>query len=148
MAKNKKPAKKHRPREVLQDPVHYVLQGFRPLTDIREADVPLRVRNHLALEALMQGRATMGDLGTLITASNVVMALKSQGFGEDCCDIALAGADALEALQARGRLVGTGPELVAIKRMMELHDAQLDRTRITDLDAAVRLVRKKEAILV
>lgn len=148
MAKNKKPAKKYRPREVLQDPVHYVLQGFRPLTDIREADVPLRVRNHLALEALMQGRATMGDLGTLITASNVVMALKSQGFGEDCCDIALAGADALEALQARGRLVGTGPELVAIKRMMELHDAQLDRTRITDLDAAVRLVRKKEAILV
>ena len=60
----------------------------------------------------------------------------------------VAGADALEALQARGRLVGTGPELVAIKRMMELHDAQLDRTRITDLDAAVRLVRKKEAILV
>lgn len=135
----------YRPRPVLQDPVNWVLGGFRPLTDLREANTVLRTRNHLALAAVTQGRATGDDVNTLITASNMTTALTREGFGKAYRDIARAGADAVEALRNRQRKVCTGPELTAIKVMMELHDKQLDVVRIMDLDAALKVARSKQS---
>ena len=57
-------------------------------------------------------------------------------------------ADAIETLRDSKRLVCTGPELTAIKRMIELHDAQLDIVRINDLDAAIKLAKSKQAVAV
>ena len=135
---------KYRPRPVIADTMHYVRAGFRPLTDVVDQDRHLRTRNHLALEAVMRGQATRDDIETLIAASNMTMALKRGGFGDEYHDIARAGADAIEALRGRERHVCTGPELTAIKRMMELHDAQLDIVRIIDLEAGIELAKRKE----
>jgi hypothetical protein len=76
------------------------------------------------------------------------VALKNGGFGDEYHAVARAGADAIESLRDSGRTACTGPELTAIKRMMELHDAQLDVARINDLDAALKLARKKQAVAV
>ena len=148
MAANKKPRKAYRPRGVILDTVNWVCGGFKPLVSIKDEDVKLRLRNHLALEAIAKGHATSADLGTLIAASNMTMALKRGGFGAKYHAAARAGADAIEALRDSKRLVCTGPELTAIKRMIELHDAQLDVVRINDLDAAIKLAKSKQAVAV
>ena len=134
----------YRPRPVILDTLHWVRSGFRPLTDVADENLILRTRNHLALAAVMQGATTAADLGVLIAASNMCMALKRGGFGDEHHAIARAGADAIEALRDRERKVCTGPELTAIKRMMELHDAQLDVVRINDLDAAIKVAKSKQ----
>lgn len=148
MAANKKPRKAYRPRGVILDTVNWVCGGFRPLTSVADQDVTLRTRNHLALEALATGRANAADMGNLIAISNMCMALKKFGFGDEYADIAMAGADAIEAMRNSRRFVCTGPELTAIKRMVELHDAQLDVVRVNDLDAALKMVKRKQAAAV
>ena len=148
MASNKKPRKAYRPRGVILDTMDWVCGGFKPLTSVAGEDMTLRMKNHLALEAIAKGQATNADLGILIAASNMTVALKCGGFGDEYHSIARAGADAVEALRDSKRLVCTGPELTAIKRMIELHDAQLDVVRINDLDAALKLAKKKQAVAV
>jgi len=148
MATNKKPRKAYRPRGVILDTAKWVCDGFKPLTSMAGENVKLRLRNHLALEALARGHATSTDLGTLIAASNMCMALKKCGFGGEYHDIAVAGANAIEALRNRGRMVCTGPELTAIKRMMELHDSQLDISRVNDIESALKIVNEKQAAAV
>lgn len=148
MASNKKPRKAYRQRGVILDTMNWVCGGFKPLTSNVSEDVNLRLKNHLALDAVSKGQASRTDVGILIAASNMTMALKRGGFGDEHHDIARAGADAIEALRNRERYVCTGPELTAIKRMIELHDAQLDVARINDLDAALKLARKKQAVAV
>ena len=148
MAANKKPRKAYKPKGVILDTVNWVCGGFKPLSSVADENVKLRLRNHLALEAIAKGQATSVDLGTLIAASNMTMALKRVGFGDEHHAIARAGADAIEALRNGNRLVCTGPELTAIKRMIELHDAQLDIVRINDLDAALKLAKRKQAVAV
>lgn len=148
MAANKKPRKAYQPRGVILDTVNWVCGGFKPLASIKGEATKLQLKNHLALDAIAKGKATKADLGILIAASNMTMALKRGGFGDEYHSTARAGADAIEALRDSGRLVCTGPELTAIKRMMELHDAQLDVVRINDLDTAVKLARKKQAVAV
>ena len=148
MAANKKPRKTYRPRGVILDTMGWVRGGFRPLTDIAGENARLRTRNHLALDSLIKGDAAPADVNLLISASNMCMALKRGGFGDEHHEIAIAGADAVEALRNRERKICTGPELTAIKRMMELHDAQLDVVRINDIDAALKLAKKKQAVAV
>jgi hypothetical protein len=148
MASNKKPRKAYRQRGVILDTMNWVCGGFKPLVSIKDEDTKLRLKNHIALEAIAKGQATNADLGILIAASNMTVALKCGGFGDEHHDIARAGADAIEALRNRERYVCTGPELTAIKRLIELHDAQLDVVRINDLDAALKLARKKQAVAV
>lgn len=148
MAANKKPRKTYRPRGVILDTVNWVCGGFKPLVSIKDEDTKLRLKNHIALDAIATGKGTSADLGILIAASNMTVALKCGGFGDEYHSIARAGADAIEALRDSKRLVCTGPELTAIKRMIELHDAQLDVVRINDLDAALKLAKKKQAAAV
>lgn len=138
----------YRPRPVILDTMNWVRNGFRPLTDVAGENVKLRLRNHTALNAIITGIGTNADIDTLIRASNMTNALKRNGFGADCSAIAIAGADALEAIRNRAKkwhkVQATPTEIEAIKEMMELHDAQLDVVRINDLDAGIKLAKKKE----
>lgn len=139
---------KYRPKGVILDTMAWVRNGFRPLNDVGSEAVKLRLRNHLAINALEIGEATRADMDVLIAASNMTMALKHNGFGDEYAAIARSGADAIEAVRNRAnkwhKFQATEKELEAIKEMMELHDAQLDTVRIADLDAALKLARKKE----
>ena len=143
---------KYKPRPVILDTMNWVRNGFRPLNDVGDEAIKLRLKYHTALEALISGEANSIDMDTLINACNMTMALKHHGFGDEYQDIAMAGTCAIEAIRNRlnrwGKVQATAKELEQIKAMMELHDAQLDIVRINDLEQAIKTVKKKEAIAV
>lgn len=128
--------------------MRYVMNGFRPLNDAGSEVVTLRLKYRTALEALIHGDATVADIDTLITASNMTHALKHGGLGEEFASVTLTGANAIEAVRNRarkwGKVQATAAELDAIRELMELHDAQLDVARIVDIESAVKLARRKE----
>lgn len=139
---------KYKPRPVILDTMRWCRQGFSTL-DSHSAAVDFRIKNHIALQAVIEGTAKPCDIDTLIDMSNISMALNKQGVGSEYRNIAIAGAEAIESLKERGsktgRFVCTGLELTAIKDLAELHDQQLSMIRVNDLGEAVNLVRKKTA---
>lgn len=145
---------KYRPRPVY-NPLHYVLEGFRPVRQ-HQAYTNLIVRNHLAGQALMRGEATRNDMDDLIQMNNVVRALVDLGFGAEYRQVADDGMASLLCITRRGkdlgRFVATGPELNALRSLMELHDAQMDVITVADLERAIESVRKtitaKKAVVI
>lgn len=139
---------KYKPKAVLIDPVRYVINGFRPINDVGSEVVTLRLKYHTAMQALISGEATISDIDTLIVASNMTFALKRCGIGGGYEDVAIAGANAIEAIRNRARkwqkVQATPKEIDAISHLMELHDAQLDVARVVDVDVAVKMARDKE----
>lgn len=135
----------YRPRHVLLDPVGHVLTGFKKIADTPHA-VDLKIKNHLAIEALRTGKATRPDIEVLIGALNMTEALAMHGSGQDWETEIFAGHDALLATARRGYASGkflcTGPELTAINLVMEIHDAQLDAATVQSLERAMDTVNK------
>ena len=136
---------KYKPRPVLLNPLAYVLEGFEKLVDRKDENVKIRLKYRLALDALMHGKATGADVDLLINAANVSTALaRAADKGRDWVTEIRAGVDAIEALRNRQRKLCTGPELYAIRTLLDIHDAQLDDSNILDVEAAVKLVRQRQ----
>lgn len=138
----------YRPRPVILDTLNWVKSGFKPLVSVGDENVKLRLRNHMAYDAILHGEANTADLNTLIAVSNMATAL-SRKHGADWKEEIRAAADAIEAMQiryARWRKVQATPaELDAIGLMLRIHDAQLDASRINDIEQAVALAKRKVA---
>lgn len=121
--------------------------AFKPLTTIKEVNVNLRLRNRLSLEAVKTNNASSYDLDTLVTASNMAMALTKKHMKESL-DVLVAAADALEAMQKRykkwGKVQATPTELETIIDMIGVHEQQLDMCQIRDIESA--LARTKNEI--
>lgn len=139
----------YRPRGVILDTMAWVRGGFKPLTSIGEQNVTLRLRNHTAFDGVLHGDATVQDLDTLIAMSNMTTAL-SRKHGADWRDEIRAAADAIEDMQQRyykwKKVQATPTELEAVRLLLRIHDAQLDASTINDLDAALQIVRKADAV--
>lgn len=141
----------YRPRPIMRDALGWVLQGLKSVTET-DGNVDLRIRNMSALESVAKGAATMADVDTLIAVSNMAQALKRLDLGRDWAQELRAGADAIEALRNRGRASGRflcrGPELQAIRLLMEIHNAQLDASRVGTVERAIDIARKQQAVAV
>lgn len=135
----------YRPRGVIRDTMAWVKSGFAPLTSQKDADLALRLRNHAALYSIEHGGATAYDLDALIAASNMTTAL-ARTHGADWRDEIRSAADAVEAMQTRyyrwGKVQATPIELEACALLMRIHDAQLDASRISDLEQAIRATKR------
>ena len=115
----------------------------------------LQIKNSSAMTALLQGRANKRDVDTLIDMSNIVEALQRKGFGRDYADVAVDGREAILKIVWRAvdklRFVPTGPEIQALNRLMELHDAQMEAITVKDLEEAIvlakRLIKDKHAAM-
>ena len=111
--------------------------------------IDLKIKNHDAMAALTQGRATRNDIETLINMVNVTEALYRLGFGADYADVVKQGLDALHELGKRGaqagRFVVKAQEMTALNTIMELHDAQMEIITIKDMEKAIDLVHKEFA---
>ena len=143
-----KPRKKYKPKGVRMDAVGWVLKGLQPFKTV-EYSTTLRIKNHAAMEALRKGEATLADIDVLIGMFNMCEAytmLKPE-LGADWSDEIKAGLDALHAVGVRGamskRFILKADELVAMNLVMEIHDAQLDQTTVTDMEKAMDLVTKE-----
>lgn len=146
MAANKKPRKAYRPKPVRIDPVGYVLTGLKPLDQVGDELITLRLKNHGALAAMTQGRATNEDFNMLISALNVTEALMLQDMGTPWLPQLKAGQEALKAVGARykqiKRFVLRGEEMAALNLAMEVHDAQLEICTVAQIEQAIMTVRR------
>lgn len=135
---------KYRPKGVRLDVMAWVKSGLMPINDVPHAAVNLRIRNHAALAAVTQGKATKDDIDDLVGAVNVTEALAMLGKGKDWADEIRAGQEAVLAMARRGlergKFLFTGPELTAVNLAMEIHDAQLDSCNVQELEQALDLV--------
>jgi len=139
---------KYRPRGVIVDTMAHVSVGLKPLSEIDDALIILRIKNHDALTSIAQGKGTRADVDVVIAALNIAEALTMQNVASAYKDQLRQGQDALKDMAARGRGLGdrfvcTGQELTAINWAMEIHDAQLDAATVLDIERAVDLIEKE-----
>ena len=136
------------------NPVGYVIESLKPVTFHESYLIDLKIKNSEAMVALLRGNATHDDLDLLVAMSNVTEALYQLGFGEDYKDVAIDGREAILKIVYRAiehkRFTPTGPEIQALNRLMELHDAQMDVITIKDMERALQFIdtkmRHKQAI--
>lgn len=138
---------KYRPKPILQNPLGYVLEGMEPVRSHGSHALNLKIKNHLALSNLTQGKATRYDIDILINMVNIVEALYRLGFGKEYAEEVKNGLDALHAVAVRGRdsnrFILKADEMNALNIISELHDAQLEVITVKDLDQAIDLVEKE-----
>lgn len=136
---------KYRPRKVFSDPVAWVINGFKPMSESGEA-VSLKIKNHSALSDITQGQGDKNKVDVLIAAMNMAEALHivNPALGKEYAPEIKAAQDAIYNMAkrgvAKGRFVFTGPEMQAMNTGMEVHDAQLDVCTIGELEAAIKYV--------
>lgn len=140
---------KYRPKPQLSDPLNWVLSGMKPVLAAKDVMDNVRIKNHLALRCVVDGTATRKDMDVLIEAFNITEALcrVDASLGRDWSAEIRAGQDALLAMGRRGiakgdRFLFTGPELSAANTVMEIHDAQLERCTVAQMEKAIHEVVK------
>jgi hypothetical protein len=139
----------YRPRQVLQNPLAFVLENITLLTQHENYLLDLQLKNSSAMQNLLQGRANKKDMNTLIAMSNITEMLQEMGFGKEFNDVCVDGREALIGIIMRAvnikRFTPTGKEIQSLNMLMELHDAQMDVITVKDMDEAIKLARNKIA---
>ena len=136
---------KYRPKGIRLDAVNWVLASIKPFNEV-PANVDLRIKNHDAMDKLRRGVATKEDIDVLIGAFNMCEGFirLRENLGRDWAEEIRAGQDALLAVARRGadtnKFVCRGEELVAMNLVMEIHEAQLDQSTVSDLERALAIV--------
>lgn len=129
------------------NPIAYVMESMTPVAKHDTYLVDLKIKNHMALTNLTQGKATRSDMDDLIAMGNVTEALSRLGFGKEHGDITMAGLDALHAVGKRGaqsnRFILRSEEMRALNTLMDLHDAQMDVITIKDMERGLKLVNEE-----
>jgi len=147
MSANKKPRKKYRPKPILADPVGFVTERITPVSKHESYLLDLQLKNSAAMSALMRGTAFKRDMDILIAMSNIVEALCKLGFGKDYTDASVDGREAILRIVWRAvdklRFTPTGPEIQALNRLMELHDAQMEIITVQDMERALVLAKQQ-----
>jgi hypothetical protein len=149
MPKSSKPRKKYRPKLQYADPVGFVVESVTPLTRHEDYLISLHVKNHEAMAALQQGKATNEHMNLLIAMSNMCEALWRLGHGVEFEDRVADGHQSLLSAGARfkrdGRVTLYAKEAEAINAMLELHDAQLSTITVGDMERALKYIRREVA---
>jgi len=135
---------KYRPKGVIMNPIAYVMESMTPVAKHDNFLIDLKIKNHMAMTNLTQGKATREDMDTLIPMANFVEALYRMGFGCDYATEVSTGLDALHAVGKRGaesgRFILRSQEMRALNTLMELHDAQMDVITVKDMERAFKIV--------
>lgn len=140
---------KYRPKEVLTDPVSWVISGMKPLSTVSDVMNRLRTKNHLAMRRVVMGEADAHDVDLLVEAFNITEGLTrvKADLGRDWSEEIEQGHLALKALAERGvrtgRFVFTGAELAAANLVMEIHDVQLSKCTVAQMELAIHEVARE-----
>lgn len=134
---------KYRKRGVILDVMGWLKQGMQ-IVDGMDVGLDLKLKNHAAMVNLTQGRGTRDDMDKLIGALNMTEALTliNPELGRDWAAEISAAQDALLALGERGlangeRFIFKADEMRAVNLGMEIHDAQLERSTVRDIELAL-----------
>lgn len=139
---------KYKPKGVILDPIGYMMESMTPVAKHQNFLVDLKIRNHMAMQALTQGRATRAEMDDMIAMGNAVEALYRLGFGKDYEDVVRLGVESLLNVARRGvanggRFILTAPEMNALNHLMELHDEQMEVITVRDMEKAMKLMEKE-----
>ena len=142
----KKPrCKKHHPRPVVGNPLDHLLGGLTRIGG--EHLTKLNTKNHAAMHCIVHGHGTRDLWDRLVGAINMALVMCELGTGHEYRPDLIAGRDALATLCTRYRRTGTwvftGGEMQAVNLALEVHDAQLEISRVIDVErAADEVVRR------
>ena len=136
----------YKPRPVRADNLNWILAGMKKVGSLPTAGVELKLKNHQALDSILKGQGTRDHMDVLISAVNICEALVRvrEDLGLDWATEIKAAQDALYTMGKRGaeknRFAFTGPEMTAMKLVMDIHDAQLDNCTVKEMEQALFIV--------
>jgi hypothetical protein len=137
---------KYKPRGIRYDNMSWVIAGLKKVGTLPTAGVALKLKNHAALDSLLLGQGTRAHIDVMIAAVNVCEALVRvrDGLGRDWATEIKAAQDAIFTMGKRGvekgSFVFTGPEMTAVRVVVDLHDAQLDDCTVREMEQALFIV--------
>ena len=140
---------KYKPRGVRYDNLSWILAGMKKVGSLPTAGVELKLKNHNSLNMILMGNGTREHVDVLISAVNMSEALIRirDELGMDWKDEIKAAQDAIYTMGKRGiereRFAFTGPEMTAVKLVMDLHDAQLDDCSVKEMEQALFIVNEE-----
>jgi hypothetical protein len=140
---------KYKPRGVRYDNMSWLIAGMKKVGTLPTAGVALKLKNHEALDSILMGQGTRDHVDVMISAVNMSEALIRirDDLGRDWADEIRAAQDAVYAMGVRGHdkgsFVFTGPEMTAVKLIMDLHDTQLDNCTVREMEQALFIVEEE-----
>jgi len=139
----------YKPRPVRVDNLNWILAGMKKVGTLPVAGIDLKLKNHDALDSILMGKGTRENVDVLIAAVNICEALVRvrDDLGVDWANEIRAAQDALLTMARRGlekdRFAFTGPEMTAIKLVMDIHDVQLDDCTVKEMEQALFIVHEE-----
>jgi hypothetical protein len=136
----------YKPKGVRLDNMAWVQSSLKKVGTLPNAGIALKLKMHEALAAMLNGTATRSDVDALISAVNVAEALIKvrADLGRDWAVEIKAAQDAIHDMGVRcykrDKFLFTGPEMSAVKVVVELHDQQLDDCTVKDMEQALFIV--------
>ena len=140
---------KYKPRGVRYDNMSWLIAGMKKVGTLPTAGVALKLKNHEALDSILTGQGTKDHVDALISAVNMAEAMTRirDDLGRDWAEEIRAAQDAVYAMGVRGyekgSFVFTGPEMTAVKLIMDLHDSQLDDCTVREMEQALFIVEEE-----
>jgi hypothetical protein len=140
---------KYKPKGVRLDNMSWVMAGLRTVGTLPTAGVALKLKNHDSLNMILTGQGTKEHVDVLISAVNMSEALirVRDDLGRDWAGEIRAAQDAVYSMGVRGHEKGsflfTGPEMTAVKLVMDLHDTQLDNCTVREMEQALFIVEEE-----
>ena len=140
---------KYKPRPVRVDNLNWILAGMKKVGTLPTAGTALKLKNREALDSILRGQGTKEHVDVLINAVNMAEAMVRirDDLGADWKAEIKAAQDAIYTMAKRGIEKGsfafTGPEMTALKLVMDVHDAQLDECTVKDMERALHIVAEE-----
>jgi predicted hydrolase (HD superfamily) len=136
----------YKPKGVRLDNMAWVQSSLKKVGTLPTAGLALKLKMHEALAAMLNGIATRSDVDALISAVNVAEALIKvrADLGRDWAVEIKAAQDAIHDMGVRcykrDKFLFTGPEMSAVKVVVELHDQQIDDCTVREMEQALFIV--------
>jgi hypothetical protein len=140
---------KYKPKGVRLDVMNWVLSGMKKVGTLPTAGIALKLKNHEALDSILRGQGTREHVDVLINSVNMAEAFIRirDDLGADWSTEIRAAQDAIYTMAKRGVEKGsfafTGPEMTALKVVMDVHDAQLDDCMVREMERALEIVAEE-----
>ncbi len=140
---------KYKPYGVRLDNMSWVMAGMKKVGTLPTAGVALKLKNREALDSILMGYGTRAHVDVLIAAVNMSEAFIRirDELGVDWKTEIKAAQDAIYTMGKRGvekdRFAFTGPEMTAVKLVMDLHDVQLDDCSVREMEHSLFIVEEE-----
>jgi hypothetical protein len=138
---------KYKPKGIRLDALNWVLAGLKPVSSVGDAIVILKAKNHSALTEVVQGRGNRDQIDVLIAALNMCEAYAIHGKGKDWLPEINKAQNALYEMAVRGleneKFLFRGPEMQAVNLAMDVHDVQLEKSTVKQLEDMANFVAKQ-----